>query len=369
MQSLEQVTSLIQSGEHQAALEGLAELIARHETRREALGHRAWLLRSLGKFDDSLRDYEALVADDPNHIEARARKAETLALAGRADDAAREAIETLQRDATNVIAIGVLASLARASGSEIEIASPSPSAKCSGIALAAQSVIDRLESNISAFPTSVMPEVGRLLHAWVRCIRPKIVIETGSFIGYSALWIARALEENGTGHLHSFDLFESRGDYISPVIGAPADSLEIARAHIERASLSHRVTFHKGDSSTNIAAYFKDKNLRADMAFIDGDHTVQGCAKDWNAIAPLLSPGATVFVHDTIACDANHWLGPQALLETLSTHDPSEYQWVNLPTADRLGMAIIQKRGEKLFTWNPSLPDLARQWFFYRLLK
>ena len=37
--------------------------------------------------------------------------------------------------------------------------------------------------------------------------------------------------------------------------------------------------------------------------------------------------------------------------------------------ADRLGMAIIQKRGEKLFTWNPSLPDLARQWFFYRLLK
>lgn len=361
-----QIEKCITDGDTTQALHYLAQAIEHTDSRAEALGHRAWVLRSLGKLDDALADYRTLLAETPRNVEVRARIAETLALMGRPSEAASAAIETLQCDSTNTIAISVLAILARASGHEVENTNPpAPIASTS----TAQSVIELLESNVSAFPTSVMPEVGRLLHAWVRCIRPKIVIETGSFIGYSALWIAGAMEENGAGHLHSFDLFESRGDYISPVIGAPADSLEIARAHLERAALSHRVTFHKGDSSTNIAAYFRDKNLQADMAFIDGDHTVQGCAKDWNAIAPLLAPGATVFVHDTLVGDANHWLGPQALLKTLSTHDRSECQWVNLPTADRLGMAIIQKRGEKLFTWNPSLPDLARQWFFYRLLK
>src|SRR3989442_4223552 len=46
-----------------------------------------------------------------------------------------------------------------------------------------------------AFPASIAPEAGLFLFALVRNLRPRTVVEVGSFIGISTIWIAAALEE------------------------------------------------------------------------------------------------------------------------------------------------------------------------------
>lgn len=43
-----------------------------------------------------------------------------------------------------------------------------------------------------AFPASISPEVGLLLYSLVRNIRPMTVVETGTFIAVSTIWIAAA---------------------------------------------------------------------------------------------------------------------------------------------------------------------------------
>src|SRR5262245_13311355 len=44
-----------------------------------------------------------------------------------------------------------------------------------------------------AFPASISPQAGLLLHAVVLNLRPRIVVETGTFLGASTLWMASAL--------------------------------------------------------------------------------------------------------------------------------------------------------------------------------
>jgi len=49
-------------------------------------------------------------------------------------------------------------------------------------------------------------EVGALLYALVRIMKPDVCIETGLYIGDSAEWIGKALADNGYGHLHTCDI-------------------------------------------------------------------------------------------------------------------------------------------------------------------
>ena len=91
-----------------------------------------------------------------------------------------------------------------------------------------------------------------VLYLRLRHFRPTNVFEVSSALGYSTMWILAALEDNGHGTLHSFDLFETpfphvlgdshrgrwefhRGDMkttFKPVVDAvPADYLHIDTCH------------------------------------------------------------------------------------------------------------------------------------------
>lgn len=43
----------------------------------------------------------------------------------------------------------------------------------------------------------------------LRDLRPEIVVEVGTFYGWSTMWILSALRDNGSGHLHSFDIVDN----------------------------------------------------------------------------------------------------------------------------------------------------------------
>lgn len=356
--------ALASSGDVAAALDALASALADPSARSLALGHRAWILRSLGRYEEALRDYDALLADDPSNLPAAAFAAETRLLAGEIDAALAQAIALLQRDPANSLAAEVVARAQRALG--VAPSSPQPPAPL-GAARSPNPVIELLESQSASFPTSVQPAVGRIIYWLVRSLQPALAIETGTFIGYSALCIAQAMEENGAGHLHAFDLFTDRPGAVSPVIGPCDDSLAAARAHLERAGLAARVTFHKGDSSESIRAELGRSGARVDFAFIDGDHTVRGCFKDWGAVDALMAEGGVALLHDSTPGEKNGWLGPRLLLEELQSRWAGSYSWINLPTRDGYGLALVQKRAAAPAAWRPSVGALAFQWLSYRL--
>lgn len=92
---------------------------------------------------------------------------------------------------------------------------------------------------------------GRLLKMLVGMIRPKNVLEVGTFSGYSALSMAEGLE--GGGHLYTFEINDEQEDFTRP--------------WIEQSPWADRITFLIGDAITEAPRL----GISFDLAFIDGD--------------------------------------------------------------------------------------------------
>lgn len=224
-------------------------------------------------------------------------------------------------------------------------------------------VIAALESSDNTYPACCFPEVGRFLYDFVRLTQPDLVLETGTHIAYSALCIALAMEHNGHGHLHSFDVFPIGGGYVSPVVGACSDTLQAAQGHADSAGLARRITFHRGDSSSGIRRVLGPRAGDVDLAFLDADHTISGAVLDWNAAVPLVRPGGFVLLHD-IRPDRCSWLGPSDILDKLLLERPSEFQQIRIPSPEGFGLGLLQKRDGSSAPLRFSLGDLLRDRLF-----
>lgn len=92
---------------------------------------------------------------------------------------------------------------------------------------------------------------GRLLKMLVRMIRPRAILEVGTFSGYSAICMAEGLDEGGK--VYTFEIDDELEDF--------------ARQWIEGSAVAERIDFRIGDAITvapKLGVVF-------DMAFIDGD--------------------------------------------------------------------------------------------------
>lgn len=351
MNSLTAALSLIEQSRYDEALSALAPLVDSPTTRREALGHRAFLCKGIGKYESAAADYEVLRRESPGDAAFAAYHAECLTRLGRYDGAIAAASEALRIDPRQALAARVIVHCHEALGmSERNPVYFNPDNRVAPYPV--NPVIQKMESDSTSFPQSVVPEVGRALYTMVRLVRPKLMIETGTFVGYSAMCIAQAMEENGFGHLHSFDLFLDFERYASPVIGKVRDAHEIVTRHLNEAGLHHRVTLHKGDSSTGIKSVFGTTAGQVEMAFIDGGHLLKETLRDWQAVDAVLAEGGIVMLHDTFP-DNCGWMGPGYLLEALDSLPGGRYHSINLPTPDLNGIAIIQKK------WKDPSPELT----------
>lgn len=360
--------SLIERGDYPAAEALLSQLIlSGNVPAREPLGHRAYLRKGCGRYEEALADYDLLVRDHGDDPAFRALRADTLRLLGRHEDALRDAVAVLGIDPWNTIAAQVVASCQSAQKNMVVPEAPWPSPERIEPMGPMNPAIEAIERSPSSYPTSVFPMVSRFLYTMTKLVRPALVLETGTFIGYSTISMAQALEENGGGHIHTFDVYNDRPGWVSPIIGPCEDALAVARAHVEHAGLSHRVTMHKGDSSDNIRAFLATTDAPVDMAFIDGDHTVAGAIKDFMVIHPRLRNGGIILLHDTIP-DRCGWYGPRYLMEELDRAMPNAYQWINIPTPEGCGMGMLRKVADTRSTeWKPPFIELLRdKWFLKR---
>ena len=92
---------------------------------------------------------------------------------------------------------------------------------------------------------------GRLLKMLVGMVRPKLVLEIGTYSGYSGLCIAEGLPEGG--HLHTVEINDEQEDFTLP--------------WFENSPYKDKITMHIGDALEVVPKL----GLMFDMAFIDGD--------------------------------------------------------------------------------------------------
>lgn len=126
----------------------------------------------------------------------------------------------------------------------------------------------------------------RFLHDLIRWLRPTSVVEVGTHLGISAVWMARALQENGGGgRLYCIDNFCWREE--------PNQERDWFR-HTSECAVGDVVSLLKGRSEE--VAWPE----RVDFAYIDGNHSSQVCRHDTEKARRL---GATcVCLNDTATC-------------------------------------------------------------------
>jgi predicted O-methyltransferase YrrM len=136
----------------------------------------------------------------------------------------------------------------------------------------------------------VSPSEGKLLHVLVLLIGARRILEIGTLGGYSAIWMARALPEDG--RLISLEI--------------DAHHAEVSRQNLEQAGLAGKTEVRVGPASETLAQMDKDGEPLFDLVFIDADKggypeylqlalpltRVGGVILADNALQGVLQPGA-----------------------------------------------------------------------------
>lgn len=128
-------------------------------------------------------------------------------------------------------------------------------------------------------PISVSADEGRLLQVLLTSIGARRVLEVGTLGGYSAIWMARALPDDG--ELLSIEIEQKHAEF--------------ARRYIERAGLSSKVEVRVGRALDVLPSLDGE---RFDAVFIDADKEPMPTYFDW--ALRLLRPGGLVIADNTL---------------------------------------------------------------------
>jgi predicted O-methyltransferase YrrM len=168
---------------------------------------------------------------------------------------------------------------------------------------------------------------GRLLKMLVRMIRPKNILEVGTFSGYSALCMAEGLDDGGK--VYTFEINDEQEDFTRP--------------WIENSPVADKIEFVIGDAITEAPKL----GIAFDMAFIDGDKRTY--VETYEMVLSLLNPGGFILADNTLwdghvtdpAYDKDHQTqGIRRFNDHVAQDDRVEK--VILPLRD--GLTLIRKK-------------------------
>lgn len=119
---------------------------------------------------------------------------------------------------------------------------------------------------------------GRLLKMLTQMIRPRQVVELGTFSGYSALCIAEGLEPGA--ELHTFEIYDEQEDFTRPWFDG-SDYRDLIHLHI-------------GDALELLPTM----DLHPDMAFIDADK--RSYVDYYEMLLPMMPSGSYLIADNTL---------------------------------------------------------------------
>ena len=170
---------------------------------------------------------------------------------------------------------------------------------------------------------------GRMLKMFVRMIRPKQILEIGTYSGYSALCMAEGLDEGSV--LHTFEINDEQEDFTRP--------------WLEQSPYADKIKFYIGDALERVPQL----GITFDLVFVDGDK--RKYMEYYEMSLAHLSPGGYIIADNTLwdghvtetpnPNDAQT-IGIQAFNEFVAKDNRVEK--VILPLRD--GLTIIRKKNE-----------------------
>jgi predicted O-methyltransferase YrrM len=157
-----------------------------------------------------------------------------------------------------------------------------------GVLSSARSAQERADA-MSAFYIPVTPEAGRLLYSLVRATRPATIVEFGMSFGISALHLASAVRDNGSGRVLTTEL--------------STDKIAAAQRTFTETGLDDLITILEGDALSTLA----DVEGPIGLVLLDGWKELYLPVIE--LLEPKLSQGALVVADNTEMADARHYLG------------------------------------------------------------
>ena len=174
------------------------------------------------------------------------------------------------------------------------------------------------------------PEEGKMLQMLIVLHQVRSVVELGTLAGYSTLWMARALPDDG--HIYTIDNDEKH--------------IAMAGHFFDQSDVRDRITQLAGDGPEVLAEL--SQKAPFDMIFIDADKGGYNDYLDWaetNVRQFGLVVADNTLLFDTVALDketpgphADSWEAMRRFNERLA--DEGKYFTIMLPTQDGLTVAI-----------------------------
>lgn len=168
---------------------------------------------------------------------------------------------------------------------------------------------------------------GRMLKMFVRMIRPRNILEIGTYSGYSALCLAEGLEEGGL--LHTFEINDEQEDFTRP--------------WLENSPFADKIRFYIDDA----LEFVPQMGITFDMVFIDGDK--RKYIEYYEMVLQCLSPGGYILADNTLwdghVLQEPHPTDRQTIgIKEFNDHVASDnrVEKVILPLRD--GLTIIRKK-------------------------
>lgn len=159
---------------------------------------------------------------------------------------------------------------------------------------------------------------GRLLKMFVRMIRPRNVLEIGTYSGYSALCMAEGLPSDG--HLYTFEINDEQEDFTRP--------------WLENSPYADKISFIIGDALQLVP----EMDVKFDLAFVDGDK--RRYLDYYEMVLSKLNPGGYILADNTL------WDGH--VIEQTDRHDAQTVGIMSfndkVATDDRVEKVIIPLR-------------------------
>ncbi len=162
------------------------------------------------------------------------------------------------------------------------------------ISVRESSVLRQLREETASLSNSRMqisPEQGQFMSLLVKLMHAERAIELGTFTGYSSIWVAQSLPEQG--RLIACDVSE--------------EWTTIARKYWKIAGVSEKIDLRLGPAADSLKR-IGSENIEFDFAFIDADKENYGTY--FNLLLPLVRKGGLIAIDNVL------WSGRVA--------DPSE---------------------------------------------
>lgn len=176
---------------------------------------------------------------------------------------------------------------------------------------------------------------GRLLKMIVEMIRPRTILEVGTFSGYSAICMAEGLAaidaETGKSDskLYTFEINDEIEDFTRP--------------WIEGSPVADKIDFRIGDANKEA----KKLGIEFDMAFIDGDKRTY--TTTYKTVKDILRPGGYILADNTLwdghVTDDAYNNDQQTIgIRNFNDYVANDYSVDKVILPERDGLTIIRKK-------------------------